>query len=158
MKKMMIIALSGLLFVACKNEVATPYDLTEAKAAIAESNKTYGDGFTKGDATLFTSKYTKDGCIMPAGAPKLCGPEALGMFFQGAQAMGVKNIALTTEEVMGGPDAVVETGTYELLGEANQNLDKGKFIVIWKMEDGKWKMHRDIFNSSVPPPATKSSH
>jgi ketosteroid isomerase-like protein len=155
MKKMMIIALAGLLFVACKKEEATPYDLTEAKAAIAESNKTYGEGFAKGDASLFTSNYTKDGCIMPANAPKLCGAEALGMFFKGAQSMGVKNIVLTTEEVMGGPEAVVETGTYELLGEANKSLDKGKFIVVWKMEDGKWKMHRDIFNTSVPVPVAK---
>lgn len=155
MKKMMIIALTGLLFVACKKDEATPYDLTEAKAAIAESNKTYSEGFTKGDASLFTSKYTKDGCIMPANAPKLCGAEAIGMFFKGAQAMGVKNIVLTTEEVMGGSEAVVETGTYELLGEANKCLDKGKFIVIWKMEEGKWKMHRDIFNTSVPAPVAK---
>lgn len=152
---MMIIAFSGLLFFACKKEVATPYDLTEAKAAIAESNKTYGEGFAKGDVNLFTSKYTKDGCIMPTGAPKLCGSEALGMFFQGAQAMGTKDIILTTEEVLGGPDAVVETGTYELQGEANLVLDKGKFIVVWKMEDGKWKMHRDIFNSSLQPPSTE---
>lgn len=155
MKKMMIIALSGLLFVACKKAEATPYDLTEVKAAIAESNKTYSEGFAKGDEKLFTNKYTKDGCIMPTSAPKLCGTEALGMFFKGAQAMGVKNIVLTTEEVMGSLEAVVETGTYELLGEANTSLDKGKFIVVWKKEDGKWKMHRDIFNTSVPAPVAK---
>jgi len=63
--------------------------------------------------------------------------------------MGTKNIVLATEEVMGWPDAVVEIGTYELQGEANQILDKGKFIVVWKMEDGKWKIYRDISNSSV---------
>lgn len=147
---MMIIAFSGLLFVACKNQGTTPYDLTDAKAAISESNKTYSEGFVKGDVNLFTNKYTKDGCIMPVSAPKLCGSEAIGMFFKGAQAMGVKNIILTTEEVMGGAEAVVETGTYELLGDTNKSLDKGKFIVVWKMEDGKWKMHRDIFNTSVP--------
>jgi hypothetical protein len=29
-------------------------------------------------------------------------------------------------------------------------LDQGKYIVIWKREKGQWKLHRDIFNSSVP--------
>jgi ketosteroid isomerase-like protein len=33
-------------------------------------------------------------------------------------------------------------------------LDKGKYIVIWKQEDGQWKLHRDIFNSSMPPPGS----
>ena len=27
----------------------------------------------------------------------------------------------------------------------------GKFIVIWKEQGGQWKLHRDIFNSSIPP-------
>ncbi len=29
-------------------------------------------------------------------------------------------------------------------------LDAGKFIVVWKQEAGQWKLHRDIFNSSMP--------
>ena len=73
MKKMINIPLSVLLFLACKKEVSTPYDLTKAKAAITESNKTFGYGFAKGDVNLFTSKYTKVGCIIPIGAPKFCG-------------------------------------------------------------------------------------
>ena len=30
-------------------------------------------------------------------------------------------------------------------------MDSGKFIVIWKQEGGQWKLHRDIWNSSMPP-------
>ena len=92
---------------------------------------------------------------MPANAPKLCGSNGIAMFYNGAKAMGIQNVALTTEEVMGGPEVVVETGSYELLGAANKSLDKGKYVVAWKMEDGKWKMHRDIFTTNAPPPAAK---
>jgi ketosteroid isomerase-like protein len=28
--------------------------------------------------------------------------------------------------------------------------DKGKYIVVWKKEDGKWKLHRDLSNSDLP--------
>ena len=31
--------------------------------------------------------------------------------------------------------------------KSGKEIDKGKYIVLWKMEDGKWKLHRDIFNS-----------
>ena len=130
--------------------------LRPVKAAIEASNKTYGDAFVKGDSALMIAKYTKDGCIMPEGAPKMCGAEGLGAFFAvGHKQMGIKNVKLTTEEVMGSGDVVVETGTYDLIGAADKSMDKGKYVVAWKQEDGKWKMHRDIFTSSVAPPAPK---
>jgi ketosteroid isomerase-like protein len=161
MKNLIFPLFAVLLFPSCKEVkeekiVEKAFDLAPVKAAIAESNATYGDAFVKNDASLLVAKYTKDGCIMPAGAPKLCGPQGIGGFFGVAQkVMGVKSIKLTTEEVMGGADAVVETGTYELFGEGSKSIDNGKFIVSWKQEDGKWKMHRDMFTSSVAPPAPK---
>ena len=69
--------------------------------------------------------------------------------------MGIKNIALTTNELWGSPNGVIETGSYDLQGEGGASWDKGKFIVIWKEENGKWKMHRDIWNSNAPPPPAK---
>ncbi len=166
MKKLFTIALITLVFISCKdekNEMANndenmetmPFDLTAAKADIAKSNETYSEGFAKGDSSLFISKYTSDACIMPANAPKLCGAEAIGMFFKGAQGMGVTNIKLTTDEVMGGPEVVIETGMYELLGANDVSLDKGKFMVAWKMEDGVWKMYRDIFTTNSAQPMAK---
>jgi ketosteroid isomerase-like protein len=161
MKNVILPLLAVLFLGSCKEvkeekTVEKTFDLAPVKAAIAASNATYGDAFVKNDASLLVAKYTKDGCIMPAGAPKLCGAEGIGGFFGVAQkGMGVKNVKLTTDEVMGGADAVVETGTYELFGEGNKSIDNGKFVVAWKQEDGKWKMHRDMFTSSVAPPAPK---
>ncbi len=155
MKKLTFITLLACTLASCKTdekkETTIAFNLDAAKTAIAASNKTYGEGFAKNDSSLFIAKYTKDGCIMPANAPKLCGSQAIAMFFKGAKSNGVQNVNLTTEEVMGDPEVVVETGMYELLGAANKSLDKGKFVVAWKMEDGKWKMHRDIFTTSAAP-------
>lgn len=159
MKKLLLASLTALSFASCKTEekkeVVTTFNLEAAKTAIMESNKIYAEGFVKGDSSLFINKYTKDGCIMPANAPKLCGSNAFVMFFNGAKSMGVKNISLNTEEVIGGPEVLVETGSYELLGAENKSLDKGKYVVVWKMEDGKWKMYRDIFTTNAPPMAAK---
>jgi hypothetical protein len=33
-------------------------------------------------------------------------------------------------------------------------LDRGKYIEIWTKVDGKWLIHRDIWNSSLPQPET----
>ena len=48
---------------------------------------------------------------------------------------------------------VSEVGSYSMTDKSGKEIDKGKYIVLWKMEDGKWKLHRDIFNSDMPPMA-----
>lgn len=53
---------------------------------------------------------------------------------------------------MRGPGVVVGNGTYKLLGAINISLDEGKFIVAWKMENGAWKSHGDMFTASKAPP------
>ena len=35
--------------------------------------------------------------------------------------------------------------------KAGKEIDHGKYMELWRLEKGEWKLHRDIFNSSVPP-------
>jgi ketosteroid isomerase-like protein len=51
-------------------------------------------------------------------------------------------------------DTIHEIGSYTLKihpkGQ-NPSEDKGKYIVIWKHTASGWKLHRDIWNSNLPP-------
>ncbi len=137
---------------AAKSGAAPAFSLDSAKAAIAANNAIYGACFATDDSVKFVSCYTADACIFPPNMPKMCGTQAISGFFNGGYKMGIRNLKLITEEVMGGPDAVAEIGKYEVLGDKDASFDKGKFIVVWKTENGKWKMHRDVWNSDNPPP------
>lgn len=158
-----ILCIGGLAWVltSCNSEApktdAPAFSLDSVKTAIAASNKAYGECFAKGDSTAFAASYTSDGCLYAPNMPQLCGPGAITAFFNGGYQQGIRNIKLTTEEVSGTKDAVIEIGKYELFADKAVSIDKGKYIVTWKEENGKWKMHRDIFNSNnpPPPPATK---
>ena len=166
MKKALLFCLTmgtGLTLFSCSSPnsekpttaAATSFNLDSVKAEIAASNATYGAAFASGDSAAFVAHYTSDGCAMPENAPKLCGAGPITAFFNGGVKMGIKDVKLITEEVMGGPDVVMETGSYEILGDKAVSFDKGKFIVAWKKENGKWKMHRDIWNTSNPAPVAK---
>jgi ketosteroid isomerase-like protein len=150
------IAIVTILFSACNNQPAKTegpgFSFDSVKAAIAASNKVFGASFATGDSVAFANCYTSDACINVTGLPRMCGTQAINGFFNMAYKMGTRGITITTEEVMGGKDAVVEIGKYELFAANNFSVEKGKFIVIWKEENGKWKMHRDIWNSDAPPP------
>ena len=154
--KLSSIAFFVILFSSCNNEAAKTetagFSLDSAKAAIAATIKVYGACFATGDSTTFANCYTSDACINVTNMPRMCGKEAITAFFNGGRKMGITNIAITTEEVMGGKDAVVEVGKYEMFVGDKVSAEKGKFIVVWKEENGKWKMHRDIWNSDAPPP------
>ncbi len=137
---------------ATKTETAAGFSLDSVKAAIAASNKVFGASFATGDSVAFANCYTSDGCIYNANMPKVCGTAGIQSFLSIGYNSGLRNVVLTTEEVMGGKEAVVETGKYEVFIANNVSVEKGKFVVAWKEENGKWKMHRDIWNSDAPPP------
>ncbi len=158
MKKIFLPAVAFLCicFASCKesgNESGgSAFNLDSAKAAIAASNKVYGECFAKKDSVAFVACYTKDACILVPNAPKMCGNDAIKGFFNYAISTGVGGIDIVTEELTGNADGLSEVGTYNLKDAGGKSLEKGKFIVLWKQEDGKWKMHRDIFNGDAPPP------
>jgi ketosteroid isomerase-like protein len=67
---------------------------------------------------------------------------------------GPIDLKLTSNEVSGNEEMVNEVGSYSMTDKKGKEIDKGKYIVLWKMEDGKWKIHRDVFNSDMPPMTT----
>ena len=152
-----------LLVSSCKDDAAKSattapadnFSIDSVKAAIAASNATFGDGFANGDSVGFAAHYTTDACISPSNFPKMCGTAAIMAYFNGGYKMGIRGIKITTDEVMGGKEGVIETGRYEIFADKNMSIDKGKFIVMWKQENGKWKMHRDVWNTDMPAPPAK---
>jgi ketosteroid isomerase-like protein len=138
---------------AAGTETVAAFSLDSAKAQIAASNIVYGECFGKNDSVSFVNCYTDDACINPPGMPRMCGKAAVGAFFREGVKMGMRHLKITTDEVMGGKDGVIETGKYEVIVEGGVSVEKGKFIVMWKEENGKWKMHRDVWNSDAAAPA-----
>ena len=154
------LAAIALLTAACDNpapatepQATATFNPDSAKAAVAASNKMYGDAFVNADSALFIDRYTSDASIMAPNMPALSGKDGVAGFYRAAYSMmGVRNLALTTTQVYGAGDYFTEEGTYELFAAENKSMDKGKFLVLWKKTDAGWKMHRDIFNSDNPPP------
>ena len=68
-----------------------------------------------------------------------CDRKGVGSMITGIPKMGVKTMKLNTGEVYGGPDELVEEGKFEM-GDGTKTVDKGNYIVIWKKDDGKWKI------------------
>jgi uncharacterized protein (TIGR02246 family) len=125
---------------------------TLVRDAIAATNEKFMATFKRGDAAGMAALYTENGQVLPPNGDFVTGKQALTMFWQGIMDMGIKEVKLEIVEIEGYGDIAIEVSKYTLQGEGGQALDTGKYIIIWKQEGGQWKLHRDIFNSSMPAP------
>lgn len=126
----------------------------EIREAIEAANEVFVETFGKGDAAGLAALYTEGGQLLPPNAGFQTGRQALQTFWQGAIDAGLEEAKLETLEVEPHGDTAIEVGKYTLYVGGGQEADAGKYIVVWKREGGKWRLHRDIFNSSKPAPAS----
>ena len=119
-------------------------------AAIAAPIEQFMAAFSRGDAAGAAAVYTADAQVLPPNSDVITGQQAIQTFWQSAMDMGIKAVKLVTVEVAGDENTAYEVGQFTLQGAEGQVLDAGKYVVIWRLDAGQWKLHRDIWNSSRP--------
>ena len=128
-------------------------DLDQIRKTIAEGNFKFGEAFRRGDTATIAELYSADALLLPPNAEKIYGKNGIKEFWAGAIKMGATDVVLTSVHVFLMGYYACEIGHYNLTIEP-QNIptieDKGKYLVIWKEEDGNWKLYIDIWNTSLP--------
>jgi uncharacterized protein (TIGR02246 family) len=111
------------------------------------------DAFNSGNAAAVAEMYTEDAAVLPPDGKRVDGRKGVEEFWQGAIKGGMKNLTLNALEVEERADLAYEVGAFTLdvpsEGGALSTV-AGKYIVIWKKgDDGRWRLHRDIWNSGA---------
>jgi ketosteroid isomerase-like protein len=60
------------------------------------------------------------------------------------------DFTFTTVDLTGDENFLIETGTSELRDQNKNIVDKGSYVVVYKKENGVWKVYRDISVSNMP--------
>jgi uncharacterized protein (TIGR02246 family) len=122
----------------------------DIRSQIEAANREFMAAFGKGDAAGIAALYASDAQVLPPNSDVIRGSEAIREFWQGAIGLGLTGATLETVEVDASGDTAIEVGRYRLTaGEAQ--ADRGKYIVVWKEQGGRWKLYRDIWNTSQRP-------
>ena len=153
-----------LILISCNNantsktieqkENKPTFDLTVAKKEIEEANRNFMNLVAKGDSVGLANAYTTDAKFMSAGAPAVVGRANIQKAMSDIVKSGITRVDLRLKEVFGTEDLIAEEGELTLYVK-NDAVAEEKYIVLWKKEDGKWKLFRDIFNSNLPTPVSK---
>ena len=126
---------------------------TSISAEIRHANDEFEAAFERSDAAAIANLYTPNGLLLPTGMNAIQGSAGIEAFWQGAMEMGIKRVKLDSQDVEELTDTAIELGHYTLFGPNDQLLDQGKYLVVWKEQQGQWKLYQDIWNSSMPAPA-----
>lgn len=126
------------------------FDLETAKKEIIDANTEFARLYAEGDSAAVANLYTQDAKFMMSGSPAIQGKKNIQSAMAGIMNSGVEKVDLRTIEVWGKKDLVVEEGELTLYREGVE-VDRGKYIVLWKKENGEWHLFRDIFNSDLSP-------
>lgn len=130
--------------------ICLPVFADATREGIEASNAAFAAATARSDAAAVTALYTDDALLMPAGAANIAGRDAILDYWRGALSQGVGSVKLNTREVFGRGVTATEVGEYVISDKAGKPLDHGKYIVIWRRVNGKWKLHRDMFSTSEP--------
>jgi ketosteroid isomerase-like protein len=120
-----------------------------ARAAIEAQSGSFTAALEKGDAAEAARNFTADARLsIPSVSGVLEGRQAIEKFWQSALAGGMKSLTLTLRDLEGRGDMRIETGTYAAFGANHSELGRGEYLMVWKREDGTWKIHRDYAHPS----------
>lgn len=121
-----------------------------ASSEIHAVSKQQGDLISRRDAAGIAALYTANAEVSPPNAPVVKGTRAIQEYWQSSFATDPVTVSVNSTEVESSGDMAWEVGNYAVVAADGKTLDKGKYVTVWKRENGQWKLHRDIFNSDLP--------
>lgn len=141
----------SLIGCAEKKESEAAQGAAADQQAIQNTNAQWLRLIKDGNAVAVSELYTPDGAIMPPGAPKAQGPKAIEKVWSGLMATQGFGLTFKADDitVSSAGDMALDRGTYRLeTGSLTApTQDVGKYVVVWRKIEGKWKVAADIFNS-----------
>ena len=136
---------------------APPPDTTaEDSQAIRAASKQWEDNFNSGDLAAFAAFFAEEAKVLPPNSSIIVGRESIQEFFQAFFDAGGNDLHLTVIDLHVIGDMAYKVGKYSLTIQPEEGeaiSDNGKYVEIWKRDNGTWKMDTATWNSSVPLPA-----
>ena len=144
-------AVLAMLFVLFAGGIVSAQQ-KEAKIrnAVTAVNQELMKAFANGDGAGVGAVYAENDRLLQPNGKIITGRNAIGKYWQGAIDSGIKALKIEVLELVAMKDKAATVGRYTIFDGNNRQLDTGKYVVLWIQEKGKWRLHRDIWNSDAP--------
>ena len=131
------------------------FDLSAARDIIERKNAEFTSAHVAGDVATIDAMFTRNAKSFPPGAEAAVGPAALHTGTVEYLKSGIKAFSERTTDLYGNADLLVDQGEYEVTYGPDNTVERGKYLNVWKQEDGAWKIHANIWNTNPTGAATR---
>jgi uncharacterized protein (TIGR02246 family) len=123
----------------------------ETRSALDAQRKALVEAVTRRDAAAAAKIFTSDAKWMLPGFETIMGRDAIWKFWQAGLASGIaQGIVFVPADLTGEGDGLVaETGTLSTLDGEGKEKDRSRYLIVWKLEEGMWRIHWDMANSEL---------
>ena len=132
-------------------------DETESLEAVRAVSAQFPEVYAQGDAAAVAALYTEDGMIMAPNSEIVTTHPDIEAFWQGVMDLGVTELEIVPDEIEVYGDTAIERGNVQLFLGDGTSVDTVKYILVWKEQDGRWLLHRDMWNSNLPAPSPEEA-
>jgi uncharacterized protein (TIGR02246 family) len=129
----------------------------DVRAAIEATTAQWQQSFNAGDAAGIAALYTADGQLLPPGAATISGRDDIEAFWQGFVSIEGISAVLESGEIVGQGNHATEIGRYTMTDADGNTIEQGKYMVLWRRDQGVWQLARDIWNANEAPAADTGS-
>lgn len=117
-------------------------DPEEERTAIEIRDALYSQYLLQGDSVAIANMYTSDGSIGCETGPEILA--AAGSWIRSGIKNDSRHVLFKTVTLNADGEMLIETGIIEGRSDAGVLKYSGKYLVVWKKEDGVWKLFRDV--------------
>tara|TARA_R110002110_G_scaffold11552_5_gene55397 strand:+ start:474 stop:983 length:510 start_codon:yes stop_codon:yes gene_type:complete len=158
-KILLVIAVAGLLTMGCNNTSANKetnkertevFDLNAMKKIIQENNNAFMKAHITRDTAILNGMYTKDAKVFPPNAEVITDRAVIEAMNLQWVNYDIREAREESTATYGNEDYMIDEGTYYMSFGADSIVDKGKYLNVWKKEDGEWKMFTNMWNTDLP--------
>lgn len=143
----------GLLLSACTDKsTEADFYLASARDIIVLKNQAFARAHVTGEVEVINDYFTKDAKVFLPNSEVVTGSEEIAELNEQYVEYGITAFREETTALYGDEELLVEEGRYFMTYGEDGIVENGKYINIWKQENGDWKVHSNIWNSSMPAP------
>ena len=134
----------------CNQQQEPTFDVTAMKKMIEEKNNQFTKAHITGDSAFLVNIFTQDARVFAPNSDPVIGRPAIVVVNSQYLKLDIKEFREETTAFYGNEDYLIDEGNYYFRYGKDNTIDKGKYLNVWKKEDGDWKIYANIWNTNMP--------
>ena len=126
------------------------FDLAVMRKFIEEKNAQFTMAHVTGDSATIDNMFTHDAKVLPPNAEPVIGRAAIAKLTQDYIDFGVTEFREETTDFYGNEELLIDQGNYVMVYGPDKVVERGKYVNVWKKEEGTWKIYSNIWNANAP--------